>query len=209
MAGKNHIEINTRLGVRSIDKDRIIHFPRGLAGFEGLHEFALLQIRPDSPLLILQSIEKEQLGLLVTDPYSFMEEYRLQVSDAEQKILELRDIKQVAVLVTVTVPHGRPELTALNLVGPILVNHEKRLGLQVPQADDTIPTSVLLSELSQAQNDHICQRAQEKQHTKAAQRVRQCVGNKQKGAPCSGHCHKQHSTQCPQCKRRALGSVSK
>ncbi len=159
MAGQNYIEVDTRLGMRQIDEETILHFPRGLAGFEGLHKFTLLQIRPDSPLLLLQSMEDARLGLLVTDPFSFMEEYSIHVGEAEQKMLELTDIKQVAVLVTVTVPHGQPELTALNLVGPILINHEKRLGIQVPQADEANPDRVLLSDLSQAQADR--QREQE------------------------------------------------
>ncbi len=161
MAGQNYIEVDTRLGMRQVDEETILHFPRGLAGFEGLHKFTLLQIRPDSPLLLLQSLENAQLGLLVTDPYTFMDDYGVHVGEAEQKLLEMVNAEQIAILVTVTVPHGQPELTALNLVGPILINHEKRLGIQVPQVDEANRGSVLLSELSQAQADRQREQQQE------------------------------------------------
>lgn len=58
------IEIDTRLGRRSIDSSRIIYFPKGLVGFETEQRFVLLQIRADAPLLVLQSVTTPQLGYL-------------------------------------------------------------------------------------------------------------------------------------------------
>ncbi len=136
MAREKEIEIQTRLGLRTVDTEKVIYFPRGLAGFEGLHEFILLQIRPEAPFLVLQSMDKEDVGLLVADPYIFMQDYNVKVCDAEQKLLRIKKEEQVAVFVTVSIPEGKPEDTTLNLVGPILVNHEKRIGLQIPQADN-------------------------------------------------------------------------
>ncbi len=136
MARKNEVEIQTRLGLRSVNLDKVVYFPRGLAGFEGLHEFILLQMRPDVPFLVLQSMDRPDVGLLVSDPYSFLDDYKIKVGDAEQKLLRIRSREQVVVLVTVSIPEGKPEETSLNLVGPILINQEMRLGLQVPQGDN-------------------------------------------------------------------------
>ncbi len=147
MARKNEVDIQTRLGVRRIDKNKVLYFPRGLAGFEGLHEFILLQIRPDAPLLVLQSMDNPQVGLLVADPYSFIKDFKIKIGDAEQKLLRLKNIRQLAVLVTVTIPIGKPEETALNLVGPIIVNHAARIGLQVPQSENATPTQVRIADL--------------------------------------------------------------
>ena len=152
MARKQEVEINTRLGRRRIDMEKVIYFPRGLAGFEGLHEFTLLQIRPEAPLLVLQSMDNPSVGLLVADPFSFMNDYRIKVSDAEQKLLRLRNVRQVAVLVTVSIPPGKPEETVLNLTGPILVNHQARIGLQVPQSEEQNPTQVMLHSLTSRDN---------------------------------------------------------
>ncbi len=146
MARNQELIINTRLGKRRINTDKILHFPRGLAGFEDKHEFTLLQIRPESPFLILQSMEEASLGLMVADPYSFMDDYQIKIGDAEQTLLQVTSPRQVAVLVTVSIPPGKPEEASLNLTGPILINHEDRVGLQVPQADDSRPSRKYLND---------------------------------------------------------------
>ncbi len=143
MAEVKELVIQTRLGQRSISADRIIHFPRGLIGFEQLQRFTLLQIKEDSPFLLLQSVDDPQCGLLVADPYSFMDRYEVKVGDSEQKVLKLESRENVAVLVTVTIPSGRPENTTLNLSGPVIINTQTRMGLQIPQTD--IPSHFSLS----------------------------------------------------------------
>ncbi len=132
--------VHTRLGKLTVDTGRVIWFPRGLIGFEDCREFTLLQLRDDSPFLVLQSTTHPELGLLVADPFSFIDDFNVKLGSAEQKILRLENIRQVAVLVTVSVPHGSPEKTTLNLTGPILVNHQARIGLQVPQVDTKYPS---------------------------------------------------------------------
>ena len=147
---KDEIEVQTRLGLQRIKKEKILYFPRGLMGFEEHHEFTLLRMRDDSPFLVLQSLDDPTLGLLVADPYSFTAAYKVKLGDAEQRLLRATDVKELAVLVTVSIPHGRPEKTSLNLVGPILINHEKRVGLQVPQTDNDFPAQVFLYEQQEA-----------------------------------------------------------
>jgi flagellar assembly factor FliW len=134
--------IETRLGRRDVPADRVILFPRGLIGFEGQCEFTLLQIQENAPLLLLQSMEMPTLGLLVADPYVFLPEYSLTVGDAELELLQAKTIDDIAVLVTASIPPGKPEDAALNLLGPILVNHTLRLGLQVPQFEGDGPPRV-------------------------------------------------------------------
>ena len=131
--------VQTRLGKIAVDPGRIIRFPRGIIGFEDRKEFTLLQIRPDSPFLMLQCVSHPELGLMVADPFAFVKDYEVKVGNAEQRILRLENIRQVAVLVTVTIPKGRPEETCLNLTGPILVNYAARIGLQIPQVDSKYP----------------------------------------------------------------------
>lgn len=133
MESKKEIEIDTRLGRRTIDPEKIIHFPRGLAGFEDVADFILLQLRPDAPLLILQSVTRPEIGLLVADPYSFLPSYPVMVGDAEQKLLHINETDETAILVTVSIPPGKPEEAMLNLTGPIVINHQARIGLQIPQ----------------------------------------------------------------------------
>jgi flagellar assembly factor FliW len=127
-----------------VDLYNTINFPRCLIGYEESHNVALLQIREGAPLLILQSMEDPDLGLLVADPYAFVPEYSLRVGDAEQKLLKVASAADLAILVTATIPPGRPAETALNLLGPILINHKARLGIQVPQVEGESPSRVFV-----------------------------------------------------------------
>lgn len=131
--------IESRLGPREVRLDKVIHFPRGIIGFEDLKNFTLLEIREDAPLLVLQSMESSSLGLLVADPFAFVADYTLNVSDEEQALLKAEAADDLAVLVTATIPPGEPEKTALNMLGPIIINHRTRLGLQSPQPESSRP----------------------------------------------------------------------
>jgi flagellar assembly factor FliW len=133
--------IDSRLGEREVNLDMVIRFPCGVIGFEKAREFTLLQIHENSPLCMLQSLEDPTLGLLVADPFAFLPEYSLDIGDAEQRILQADSPQELAVLVTVSIPPGKPEETMLNLLGPIVVNHKARIGLQVPQTGANAPSA--------------------------------------------------------------------
>lgn len=141
MEKNNTMEIDTKLGRRTIDTDKVINFPRGLPGFEEEREFTLLELRPDAPLLILQSINLPEAGLLVADPYSFLDSYPVVLDDEEQKLLNISSPDDAAILVTVTIPQGKPEGAMLNLTGPIIINHHTKLGIQILQ-DSGVPAQV-------------------------------------------------------------------
>ena len=138
-------EIDTRLGWQVVALDKVIHFPRGIIGFENHKDFTLLQIRPEAPFLVLQSIDDPGLGLLVADPYGFLPDYLVKLGDAEQKLLQITTREELAVLVTVAIPPGRPEETVISLTGPILINHAAKIGLQVPQTELRGPTKLSLN----------------------------------------------------------------
>ena len=131
----------TRLGERQISSDAIIYFPRGLVGLEDKREFTLLSVRDDeSPFLLLQCLTDPGLGLLVADPYSFIEDYDVKIENGDRKVLKVENIRQLAILVTVTIPQDKPEDTTLNLQGPIVINTKTKIGLQIPQIDAGLPT---------------------------------------------------------------------
>ncbi len=135
----NTITVQTRLGERCIDPDKIVHFPRGLIGYEQLCQFTLLELRPDAPFLILQSLDEVHIGLLVADPFTFIDNYTIHAGTTEKQLLQVDDLSNLAVLVTATIPHGKPEETSINLTGPILINYQERIGLQVPQTEGGFP----------------------------------------------------------------------
>jgi flagellar assembly factor FliW len=145
-ASKKEIVVRSRLGERKVNAERLLNFPRGLIGFENQFEFVLLQIKEESAFMILQSTHDVQLGLMVTDPFLFVDKYELKIGEAEQRILRVDTIRELAVLVTVSIPKGNPQDTTLNLAGPILINSSRRIGLQVPQVDINYPSHFRLGD---------------------------------------------------------------
>jgi len=139
--------IRTKLGEREIARDSIIYFPHGLIGMDDKREFALIPVRDNSPFLLLQCVTDPGLGLLVADPFPFMPEYNIKLEQAEKKLLRVENLRQIAVLVTVSIPKNRPEDTTFNLSGPIILNTKARLGVQVPQLDGKSPAHLRLADV--------------------------------------------------------------
>ena len=106
MAKKNERIVETRLGRLTLPEERVLQFPRGLIGFGDQREFTLIQVRDDSPFLVLQSLDNPSLGLLVADPYSFMTEYEVVIGEADRRVLGIDSREQATILVTVTIPQG-------------------------------------------------------------------------------------------------------
>ncbi len=136
--------LDTRIGTMQIDDNKLIAMPKGLIGYENDTEFTLLEYGEDSPFFMYQSTKTPSLGLLIVDPYLFISDYTVKLNEAEQAILQAETAEDLIVFVTITVPHGKPELSTLNLSGPIFINHVKKIALQVPQ--DVSPSKVLLAD---------------------------------------------------------------
>ncbi|CFX12509.1 Flagellar assembly factor FliW [Syntrophomonas zehnderi OL-4] len=132
------MRIQTALfGELNISPDDIIHFPDGLPGFETNQEFILLPLEENSPFFYLQSVREAELCLLLADPFSFFPGYQVDLSPAALQKLELpEENPPLIVLNIVTVPAEFKKATA-NLMAPVIINIEKKLGLQyIPEKTD-------------------------------------------------------------------------
>ncbi len=128
-----NIEIETRLGLQKISEENIINFPKGLIGYEDQKSFTILPLGENSPYFLLQSTQKPDLGLIITDPYLFIDDYSVKISEFEQGLIQVEKPEEILVYSAVAIPHGKPEEATLNLSGPIFINYEKKMALQIPQ----------------------------------------------------------------------------
>ena len=121
-----------RFGSLEIQDQDILVFPDALYGFDQEKEFALLPLDPtiESPMEWLQSLTSRELAFIVTDPFLFIPEYKMVLSDSEQTQLGIESMESVVVRVIVTIPKVHTEMTA-NLVAPIVINQKKGLAKQV------------------------------------------------------------------------------
>lgn len=120
----------TRFGSVTIDDSSIISFPRGLLGFENDTEYVLVKHRPDTMFRWLQSVDSPELAFVVIDPMEFFTGYDLELSSIEAEYLNISELDEVEVLTMVTVDSKTSEATT-NLAGPIVINREKHIGMQV------------------------------------------------------------------------------
>ncbi|MFA7280483.1 MAG: flagellar assembly protein FliW [Sterolibacterium sp.] len=122
-----------RFGSLTVDTDKIIEFPAGLAGFEDCRRFTLFHPEDAEPkFFILQSLDDPALAFHITDPAHFGFDFDITLSDAESEILKLKDPKDAAVLVILwkdETAGGEGKLRA-NLKAPLVININERLGLQ-------------------------------------------------------------------------------
>ena len=70
------------------------------------------------------------MAFIVTDPFLFVPEYEMVLSDSERTQLEIESTESVVVRVIVTIPKVHTEMTA-NLVAPLVINQKNRLAKQI------------------------------------------------------------------------------
>lgn len=131
------MEIETRFGTQSISPEQIITFPAGIPGFPSLTQYKLFRESDDARLFLLQSTEDPDVGFPVVEPVELQVRYELTLSDEELEILDADQADSIAVLVILyrTDKHpayagDTPPMVNGNLLGPLVVNVEKRRGMQ-------------------------------------------------------------------------------
>lgn len=120
-----------------VDEDSIIHFPDGLPGFPDLTRFILVDPVDDGAFQLLQSVEDQDVGMVVCVPWLFFPNYAPELSEEDREDLGIDQPEDAVVFCPVSL--DGPERVHLNLMGPLIVNHQTRLGRQVVLADSGYP----------------------------------------------------------------------
>lgn len=108
----------------------IITFKKGIPGFEELKRYILVDLEGYEPFSLLQSIEDENIGMIVVSPYEFFSEYKVKLSDETIDALQIKSPEEVYIITTVTL-NSDPKNITTNLQGPIVINNSKKLGEQI------------------------------------------------------------------------------
>ena len=121
----------SRFGTLDISDEEIVRFPEGLYGFEKETEFTLLPFNPnvESPMEWMQSLTSTHLAFVVTDPYLYVPDYKLKLSEEDRKRIELEGDDLYLTRTIVTIPKNYSEMTA-NLIAPLVINKDKGIAKQ-------------------------------------------------------------------------------
>ena len=132
------MRINTRkFGEIDIAEDNVLTMPDGLPGFPGFDRFVLIEYPESAPFCWFQSIETANLALVVMNPFAFKPDYSV---DLDQLIrsrgwgnVKKEDLL-VYVVITITGKGNHQSITA-NLMGPLVINREKKQVVQMVITD--------------------------------------------------------------------------
>ncbi|MFQ5654710.1 MAG: flagellar assembly protein FliW [Planctomycetota bacterium] len=128
----------------TVSEDRILSFDRGLVGLPDTKRFVFLHAEgTPGPFFWMQSVDDPALAFVVTEPQLFFPDYKVVLGKAEQQELGIGRCEEGLVCVILVVPDDPSRISA-NLRGPIVINMERRVGIQLVLAGEEYPVKAAL-----------------------------------------------------------------
>lgn len=125
------MNLNTKYhGCIEYEEKDVIYFEKGIPGFEGLKKFIVFPVEDNEVFSVFHSIEKEDMGIIVTSPFNIEKEYEIQLEEEQIENLKLQDERDALILNTVTLNLDIDKITA-NLRAPIIINIKEKIGEQI------------------------------------------------------------------------------
>ena len=122
----------SRFGELSFKATDVVRFVKPILGFNELSRYVMISRAESEPFKWLQSVENPDVCFVLIDPRLILEEYTVEVSPHDIKLLEGSNIQEdYQIYVIATVPRGHPELMSVNLQGPIVVYVKQLTALQM------------------------------------------------------------------------------
>ena len=115
-------------------EDTVYEFPKGLPAFEDCRKFSLLVNENIKPFMYLKSLDRDGLGFICIDPFLVKTDYNVDLAAKDVSLLNLKDSADAMILTLVTVNED-PSKTTTNLLAPIVINAETKIGQQVILSD--------------------------------------------------------------------------
>ncbi|MGN8842569.1 flagellar assembly protein FliW [Niallia sp. HCP3S3_B10] len=117
-------------GEKEIRDKEVITFPQAIPGFPEEKEFVLLPLDEEGQFIVLQSVGNQQLAFVLSNPFTFFQDYDFTLEDHIVELLELESEEEVQVFSILTVQDPF-EMTTANLQAPIIINSKKNIAKQV------------------------------------------------------------------------------
>lgn len=126
------MNINTRqFGEISIDDNKIINIPNGIPGFRQQKRYVVIEKKETSPFYLFQCVDDPNLAFVVMDPLRFYPEYTLSVQDFDKTITWEFEKEEISCFVIISIPQGKPEDMTANFMAPLVINNERKEGMQL------------------------------------------------------------------------------
>ena len=129
----------TRFGTIDVKEEQVITLTEGMLGFSECSRYTLMDDEIGEPFMWMQSLEIPSLAFVVIDPAIILPSYHFSVKKDQIKNLNTDNVDDLQVYVIVTMAANILDVT-VNLQGPLVVNKNKRVGLQVVLNDPNFST---------------------------------------------------------------------
>jgi len=125
------MNVNTRrFGDLEIEPREVLHFPVGIAGFPDERAFILVRTKETGNIAWLQSVRTPSLALPMVSAHAFGSAYPdVPFQPIAERAGIGSNIEEMAMMVVLSAPQGQP--ATVNLLAPIVVNTESRVGGQL------------------------------------------------------------------------------
>lgn len=129
----------TRFGMIDVKEEQVITLTEGMLGFSECSRYTLMDDEIGEPFMWMQSLDIPSLAFVVIDPAIILPSYHFSVKKDQIKNLDTDNVDDLQVYVIVTMAANILDVT-VNLQGPLVVNKNKRVGLQVVLNDPNFST---------------------------------------------------------------------
>ncbi len=119
-----------RFGDCTYKESEVIRFPWGLPGFAALRRFLVISVDGEEGYIWLQSLDDPSVAIPLCDPWSLFDDYEAPLPLYAKQSLEIVTAESFCVMCVLVARPGLAEIT-INLLAPIIINLETRVGRQV------------------------------------------------------------------------------
>ena len=120
----------SRFGDKEVPDEALLTFPEGVIGFRDATRFVMFECSDDGIFKWLQSCDRPELAFVICEANIIVPNYQILIGDKERQVLKLEKPEDAVVCLILVIPKDPMETTA-NLLGPLVMNTETRLGMQV------------------------------------------------------------------------------
>lgn len=116
-----------------MDREKnIFTFPAGLPGLPAeLNRYALIALSEDSPFFFLHSLQENDIGFVLINPFVFFPDYEFDLTAEESAALDIKKpAEEIAVFCIVNASRGLKKAT-INLLAPLMLNTAAGTARQV------------------------------------------------------------------------------
>jgi len=126
-------------GEVEVPENSDIVFKKEIFGFPSSKHYYLLEMKDLPNFFWLQSKEEEDLAFVVVDPRMFKEDYELSFDESDRELLELEEGDDIVDFVIANIPEDPADMT-INILGPVIINVNKRLAIQAVSSKNEYTT---------------------------------------------------------------------